>query len=192
MAHKIITSFFTNSGAPETGLNPLITIRELHDTIPGSYITVVNGDPMVEVVGGWYRYDFATYDYKKSYVMTADGGGSLSLSERYQPAANDSFQEEIQKEVWTANAVDYLDLGTMGQFMNLNRADIQQIRIDVVSAVALLQTLLKYSENRTRIDKIAKTLTIYENDGTTALKVFDLKDSTGSPSVVEVCERSPI
>ena len=45
---------------------------------------------------------------------------------------------------------------------------------------------------RTRIDPTSKTLTVYDEDCTTILRVFNLYDSTGTPSVVDVCERKPV
>lgn len=191
MATKIISSFFTKNGSPETGLTPLITIRELDPTNPALSTVVVNGAVVTEVGGGWYRYDFTTYDVTKDYVMTVDGGGSLAAHERYQSGANNSFKEENADETWNSPATGFLTLGTMGWLLNQIGADTQQIRIDVTSAISLIDTLLDYDENRTKIDKIAKTLTIYDDSGTTAIKVFDLKDSNGAPSVTEVCERVP-
>jgi hypothetical protein len=55
----------------------------------------------------------------------------------------------------------------------------------------LLDVIRKYSTNRTRVDATAKTLTVYDDDCTTVLRVFDLLDGAGSPSIDEVCERKP-
>jgi stress response protein SCP2 len=61
------------------------------------------------------------------------------------------------------------------------------------SAITLLiELLLKYERNRTRIDVAQATLTIYDNDNVTPLTVFSLKDHMGNPSVAEVCERLAI
>ena len=55
----------------------------------------------------------------------------------------------------------------------------------------LLNLITAMLANRTKIDTAAATMTIYDSDCTTPLIVFDLKDSSGNPSVVEVCERLP-
>ena len=191
MARKVITTFFTKKGAPETGLSPTITIRELDDINPATTTVVVNAQPMAEIGDGWYVYDFTSYDVTKSYTFVAEGGATLPDAERWQPGVNDSFQEEITDTVWNATATDYITLGTMGWLQNQAAGDTQQILINVAAATSLINTLLKYDQNRTKIDKDAKTLTIYDNDGTTPLKVFDLKNSFGNPSVTEVCERVP-
>ena len=54
-----------------------------------------------------------------------------------------------------------------------------------------LNEILKYSANRTKIDKIAKTLTVFDDNGTTPIKVFDLKDFNGVASITEIAERAP-
>lgn len=58
----------------------------------------------------------------------------------------------------------------------------------IADTIALLQ---KYQENRQVIDKIANTLTIYDDDDVTPILVFSLLDSLGSPSTDEVAERVP-
>jgi len=45
--------------------------------------------------------------------------------------------------------------------------------------------------NRTKIDDVAKTLTVYDDDCTTVLRVFQLLDQNGNPSTDSVCERKP-
>lgn len=48
-----------------------------------------------------------------------------------------------------------------------------------------------YDANRSKVDDINKTLTIFKPDGTTVHKEFDLKDNTGSASVTNIFERLP-
>lgn len=52
--------------------------------------------------------------------------------------------------------------------------------------------LLKYQENRTVIDKLNNTLTVYDDDGVTPILTFTLLNSLGSPSTDEVAERVPV
>lgn len=186
MATKIITAFFTDNGIPETGLSPTIDIWEL-DPNPAINTQIITAGALVEVGGGFYRYDFTTYDFEKDYTFLVDGGSSLPNFERYNPAVNESYTEDT----WGASAVGNNDAGSMGEKMNQISADTQQIRIDVTTAISLVTVLLKYEKNRTLIDKTLKTLTVFDDDGTTPLKVFDLKDSAGNPSIIEVCERVP-
>lgn len=191
MANKIITSFFTNLGVPQTGLTPTIDVWQLDNSNPLLNTLVVNNGALIEIGGGLYRYDFSTYVHSNSYFFIVDGGAALPISERYNIAGNESYREEVSTGVWEETAVLHVAPGTMGFLQNQISADVTQVRIDVTTALSLLQTLLKYERNRTKLDKVAKTLTVYDNDGTTPLKVFDLKDSTGAPSILEVCERVP-
>ena len=68
---------------------------------------------------------------------------------------------------------------------------VDDLAIDQASILSLVETLLKYSKNRTRVDNVAKTLTIYDDDTLTPIKVFNLKDFTGAPSITEIAERMP-
>lgn len=188
MATKIIAVNFTNNGVPALGLSPTIDIWELS---PDSL--VVNNGALVEVAQGWYRYNFVTYDYTKTYVFTIDGGVTLTQPcDRYKIGGNESFVEDISYQVWEESGAAHLTLGTTGYIVNQIKADTTNIIISVAAATTLIQTLLKYERNRTRIDPIAKTLTVYDDDCITPLQVFDLLDTTGTPSVTEVCERKPI
>lgn len=187
MATKIITAHFTSAGVPTTGLTPTIDLWEVNPDI-----LVVNNGALIEIAQGWYRYNYTSYDFTKSYVFTIDGGGSLSACDRYKVGGNESYVEDISSEVWEQDLSIHTTPGSTGQILTLVKSDTTQIIIDVAAATSLIQTLLKYERNRTRIDPVAKTLTIYDDDCTTVLQVFDLLDSTGTPSVVEVCERKPI
>lgn len=172
MSHtsKLIVSFFTKNGSPETGLTPTIDIFEV---TPSTNTQVVTGDSMIEVGLGFYKYNFTSYDVFKCFAIRADGGTGLTPFEQFQPAVNESFQDDIADAVWE-EPDDEHDAGgitgTMGTVVNAMR---------------------KCMKNRTRIDKVAKTLTVFDDDGTTPFIVFDLKDGAGVKSIIEVCERDP-
>ena len=200
----IITSFYTSNGIPAIGLTPTIRILEVQNL---TNIVVVPLSAMEEVGDGFYKFVFDSvngFDPTKTYVARCDGGIILSNpGERYQSINIDETNTSttsitpadisaIVEGVWDEPGVAHLTPGTMGAYQNEIHADVQQIHIDVNTAISLVTTLIKYEQNRTKIDKIAKTLTIYDNDGITPLKVFNLRDSTGVPSVTEVCERLPV
>ena len=188
MQPKLITSFFTTNGVPAAGLTPTIRIWEV---AVGSQNLIVTDDPMVEVGDGFYKYDFSAYDNQKDYVFRSDGGASLSDAERYQTAANDNFADDVADFVWDEPKIEHIGVGTTGEALNAIDANVDQLRLDVTSALQLIQLLVKYETNRTRIDKTAKTLTVYDDDGVTELHTFNLFDGAGTPSVAEVCERVP-
>lgn len=140
-------------------------------------------------------------------VTSSSGGGS-------GPTA-----AQIATEVWERLLASHTNPLTMGGMMNtlntrttniLNysvgldlKADITNSKLDdvlidtnsIISSLSLaldiVNTILKYNSNRTRIDKNNKTLTVYDDDGVTPITVFDLKDFNGVASITEIAERSP-
>jgi len=78
----IFTVFFTDNGVPKTGLSPIIDIWAADGT------HIINNQAMIEIAGGFYKYDFAAYDATLDYVIRAD---SITLSghERYAYASNE-------------------------------------------------------------------------------------------------------
>lgn len=164
----LITVFVTNKSNPETGLSPTIRIWEVS---AGSQSLVVTDDAMTEVGDGFYKYEFTTMDPLKHYNFRADAGASQPKGERYYVGSSALSPQEIADVNWDETASDHSIIGSTGE---------------------LLQILVKFERNRTVIDGSSKTLTIYDDDETTPLHVFNLKDSAGLPSITEVCERDPV
>lgn len=188
---KIITAHFTSNSIPQPGLTPLIDVFELGATAVSPSVHVVSSSSMNEIGGGWYRYDFASYDPAKSYVFNIDGGSSLTDCDRYKYGGNESYVEDITKTVLEEPLIDHATTGSLAETVTMIKADTSSIMVSESAIVILLDTLLKYQRNRTRIDTAAAQLVIYDDDGTTPLTTFDLKDFNGMPSVQEVCERIP-
>ena len=91
----IIISFFTEQGAPKSGLSPTIDIVDIElDSL------VVNGASMTALttMTHGYYYDFTTYDETKKYAITVDGGAALNNLDRYQFATNEgsTIETDIQ------------------------------------------------------------------------------------------------
>lgn len=195
MANKIISAHFLHCGIPKTGLVPIINIWELDPVLPAIFTQVVTNGVLTELTQGFYRYDFATYDPTKSYNFIIDGGATLPTNERYQVGVNESYAEDVSLNVadavWDEPIASHLTVGSTGLTLSQIKFDTTNIIISQSAITLLIQTLLKYQVNRTRIDPIAMTLTIFDDDCLTPLTVFDLKDSLGNPSVLEVCERRP-
>jgi hypothetical protein len=186
---KLISAFFTRSGVPQTGLTPTIDIYHYTATVNTQ---VVTGAALTEIAAGFYKYEFTTFDPKEAYVFLIDGGTTLIPSERYLYGGNEAEIKGIASEVWEEVAADHVVNGTTGDKLSKIHADTQAISVSVATAISLLETLIKYERNRTKIDKTAGTLTVYDDDGTTAIRVFDLKDDTGVFSVTEITERVPV
>ena len=168
---KLVISFFTDNGTPATGLSPLPTIDIWEVTPTGADTQVVTAASMTEVAGGFYKFNFTGYDEKKAFAVRSNGGTDISsIFDRFQATTNDSFEEDITCSIWGADVTLFTATSTFGGVVNLIR---------------------KIGTNRTRIDKIAKTLTLFDDNKTTPILVFDLKNAAGVSSIVEVCERDP-
>ena len=138
--------------------------------VPGS-----GGLPVAGSIDGFYKFDFTTamgFLPTLNYIARVDGGTSVPAGERYQTVKfgpNQNIDVKVDA-FWDEPHAEHTSITTMG---------------------GLLNTLRKYETNRTVVNPTTKTLTVYDDDCTTVLRVFDLLDSTGSPSTIEVCERKP-
>lgn len=81
----IIKTNFTNNGAPQTGLAPIIRIINL----PGLQVEV-SGAEMTEntQLSGSYFYNFAAYSPTGNYDIHCNGGPTLSDNDRHTWAVN--------------------------------------------------------------------------------------------------------
>lgn len=192
MANKLITVHYTSNGLPQIGLAPTIDVYQLNPSVPLFNILVVSNGPTVEIGMGWYRFDFFAYDPTKNYVFTFDGGPTLSDCERYKYGGNESYVEEISSGVWDETMTDHTQVGSTGLALNQIKADTASILVSEVTITTLLNLLLKYERNRTKIDVANAQLIIYEDDCITPLQVFNLLDFSGMPSVETVCQRVPV
>lgn len=191
MAHKIITVHFTNAGTPTSGLTPTVNIYELDAVNPAINTLIVTAGSTTEIGTGWYRYDFLTYDPTKNYIYTFDGGAGLTAPDRYKIGGNESYVEDVSSGVWNEPSISHTAAGTTGLFLSQIQTNTASISISQVTLTSLLNTLLKYERNRTQIDTINATLTVFDDDCVTPLTIFNLRDHLGNPSVSEVCERAP-
>jgi len=80
----LLMSYFSNLGVPATGLSPTIDIWEDDGT------QVVTAAAMTEIDGGFYKYDFTTYDPDENYSIRADGTATLNDYDRYTTATNEN------------------------------------------------------------------------------------------------------
>jgi hypothetical protein len=90
----LITAFFSDQGAPKTGLSPTIRIRNAITTS-----LVVTDAAMTEIGDGWYKYDFAGYDPTIDYVIRSDGGALLANHERYSYGNNENYIDDIDSKL---------------------------------------------------------------------------------------------
>ena len=170
MASIIITTFVTKSGVPQSGLSPTIRIWEVTET---DEILIV-GDPdgvMVEFASTGSPGSSNSGYYK--YVFT-DGLG-------YDPTK--TYNVRVDSGSTIPNGERY-------QTSTIDSA-VDLIQIDVTNILDIVDEIRKYNANRTLIDENNFTLTVFEEDGTTPFKVFDLKDENGVASITTIFERLP-
>lgn len=170
------------------------TMLEIYDNtigIPGSGPLPASGSR-----DGFYKFEFTEamgYDAFKTYLVRSDGGSSLNINERYQISQIDPSQnlQAITDAILDAPATNHLQVGSIGEKINFTHSNTEQLALSVLDVQQLIHLLMKYETNRTRIDPINHTLTVYDDDCTTELRTFKLLDSSGQPSISQVCERLP-
>lgn len=199
MASLLITSFFTSGGTPATGLTPTLRIWEVTGTFHNLVIGTPNGSSsavdgvMTELIDapsmdGFYKFEFTIglgFDPTKTYLIRTNGGVTIPIGERFQVTSNDI-------NLLDDAATSHLIAGSIGEKISQTKADTTSLVLDMISVLALLDLLHDYESGRTKIDIVAKTLTVFEPDCVTPLRVFSLLDSTATPSTTSVCERKPI
>lgn len=210
MASEIdINSFITTNGVPTTSLAggyPTLRIWAVNN---GVYHLIV-GSPsgsgqttdgsMVGVGDGFWSFPFTTsigYDPTLNFLIRIDSGPSQSISERYQttgitPDLSATDLTNISNSVWNTTLASETTVGTMGGAMNSIYSNTSSLYVSVNDITPLVELLIKYQTNRTEINVNDNQLIIYDNDCVTALRVFNLYDSTGQPSVNQITERVPV
>jgi len=109
----LIIAFFTEDGTPKTGLSPTLDVWKVDGTQP------VTAQAMTEIAGGFYKYDFTTYDEDEDYVIRADGTATLSVADRYVFSTNETAGVgnilKVEKNRWEIKSnqmIFYDDDGT--------------------------------------------------------------------------------
>lgn len=214
MAQVTINSFITNNGSPATAIkeNDSSYPRVRIWSVVGGVYNLIIGEPngsqqstdgtMDEVTDGssedgFYSYvfdDTLGYDPSTTYLVRVDAGLSVTQSERYQVASltPEQTEEGIADSVWQASSSDYLDVNQMGGRANSTFNNTGQLLLDVSDVETIVQLILKYDTNRTKINTSTSELIVYDDDCQTELRRFKLLDDGGQPSVTDVIERRPI
>jgi len=136
-----------------------------------------------------------------------------SLVNTVSTSGNSFALQDVVDGVWNAIVANYANGGSSGALLQAINATAQSTKVDttaivattnatqiavggldtkITTAIDLVNTLLKYQRNRTKVDQNAYTLTVYDDNGITPLRVFDLRNFAGMPSLTEVAERIPV
>lgn len=111
----------------------------------------------------------------------------VDISSRASQSSLDDLQTEISNSFNTVVGL----LNILDSKIDIVSDQVQLIDVDLTQMLTILGELKKFNFNRSRIDPIDKTLTIYDDDDITPIVIFNLLDTTGTPSVEEVAEKVP-
>lgn len=199
MASTVITSYFSRFGNPAINLSggyPKLRIWEVIDGTPSGDV-FISEKLMIKIEDGvnndgMYKYEFTDvgdgFNPLKTYLFRTDGGPTLPAQERYQigQLVPDSIDEAL---------ADHIHSGSVSEAIALTRANTQNIvnelYLNADSVKEIVDLILKFDTNRTRVDPSAGTLTVFDDDCITPLRTFNLYDSSGNLSSTEICERVP-
>lgn len=193
-----------------------VTYARFIEIINGYTITFEDGQYAVSIVGANTNIGDVT-NLNQVSIRTANSAGLIVTSG--SGGSSGPTAAQIAAEVWESLLSAHTNALTMGGMMNIlntrtqnihnscvgidlkldvNISKTDDILADTGTIITTLQTcidlvnnILKYNTNRTRIDESAKTLTIYDDDDVTPIRVFNLKDFNGLASITQIAERMP-
>lgn len=193
-----------------------VTYARFIEIINDYTITFEDGQYAVNIVGANTNIADVT-NLNQVSIRTSNSAGLIVTTG--SGGASGPTAAQIAAEVWASLLASQTNPLTMGGMMNtlntrtlntynllngvdfkidLNLAKTDDVLLDTESlinslqlAIDIVNEILKYSANKTKIDKNAKTLTVFDDNGVTPLKVFDLKDFNGVASITEIAERVP-
>jgi len=174
-------SHVLNMTAGEIELHPSCTGGTV--TVRGTVNLIDNSNGTVVIDGSQTTADqIATTTWERLAATHVDpltlGGMVNALNTRTQNILNYSIGLDMKADITNSKVDDVL-------------TDTNSIINSLSLALDIVNSILKYNSNRTRIDKNDKTLTVYDDDGVTPITVFDLKDFNGVASITEIAERVP-
>lgn len=152
----------------------------------GILLVAGGGDPFINTIGSFVVR--VNYQQPVQAITVNTAGGSSG------PDA-----DTIAAAVWNKLLASHTIPGSAGKTVQDTltistdmATDLTSISSAIIAIDVIVQTLHKYQKNRTRVDSAAKTLTIYDDDNTTPIKIFNLKDLSGTASITEIGERYPV
>jgi len=114
----------------------------------------------------------------------------ISISSRASQTSVDNIQTDVTTIDGKVDAIDLL-VNNIDTTVTSVDGKVDAIQLDITNILTVVDDIIKYHANRTFINKNNHTLTIYESNGTTPFKVYDLKDDLGVASVTKIFERLP-
>lgn len=205
----------THEHVQESTLSGVTYARQVK-IINGYSVTFEDGQYTVKCVGANHNLGDVKNVNQVSLIIGNSGGLIVTSS---SGGSSGPTASQIATEVWERLLASHTNPLTTGGMLNIlntrtqnivnscvgidlkldiNIANTDEIITDTGTIINSLQTcidlvnnILKYNSNRTRIDESAKTLTVYDDDNITPIKVFNLKDFNGLSSIAQIAERMP-
>ena len=112
-------------------------------------------------------------------------GGNITIRGIYDLENNSTGSPGV-------NLIQNTNLDTIEIKVDNLQVDSDAINVTLSNISLVVDDLIKYQRNKSIIDPVAFTLTIYEDDGVTPLTVFNLQDDGGVASVLSIFRRIPI
>ena len=156
----------TSEGSGISGLSPTLEIRKPSD---GTY------------------FDFSAV--AAPYWVSSGGAQTMVLPEV-------SYLPGMYRYEFDSSVPDYgIVTGTELMFIAKNGGGYPLVLVESVifedPMGAMLRFIYKMEKGRWKLDAATNTMTFYDEDDVTPLKVFDMKNAAGMPSVFEIFERMP-
>ena len=83
-------------------------------------------------------------------------------------------------------------VNTINSTVNTMNATVNGVDVTLNNVLSIVQEVLKYGKNRSRIDPVNYQMIIYEDDGITELKRYNLKDRNNVASILEIFDKVPV
>ena len=166
---------------------------------PGKYLIFVYTTDTGSANSAYYYFDVVATNTN----IASQGGILVDLDALFAPAISAaSLGAYIEDSVWDADPADHVAADTFAevQLSADNKADLlSALGItagftagnDLASIASSTVKCEAVAVGRWKVDGVSKSLTLYELDDTTPLVVFDLKDSEGDLTTVDIFERTP-
>lgn len=189
-----------NGGDPTaaTGLTP--TFVEFREIVAGTDLSG-SAPTIVEVGNGHYKFtldwDTAPFDVANHIAMVVDAGlGLTEASERYITGRineDDSFADDLAAGQTTIQS-NQATIASNQATTHTNQATTHSNQTTILANQAMmygvLTTLLEIETGKWEV--IGNQLHIYESDGATLVKSFNLYDAAGLPTSSLPARREPI
>lgn len=164
---------------------------KLNSTNPGDLHEVAFRNTIIHEAGGWgvnigTNCETVQFFDRCKFILNTLGDVLDNGITTY--IENDKINQSTASVVWTKIAAGSPSQ-TYGDILSNVGSSTDTIQVDITNILSVTNEIIKYSKNRTKIDPIAYTLTIYDNDDITPLRVFDLKDENGIATVTSIFER---